>query len=350
MTLADLVKRVEPAVVQILSSSATGTGFIITDAGLVVTNAHVIGNDTYVNVKVKGGEPIGAWLVGKDDVVDLAALILAVREEPYPTIQIGNSDRVSRGDDVIVVGYPLGEVLRDSPTITRGIISAIGRSGVVSYLQTDAAINRGNSGGPLINYSGEVIGIVTSKIHQHGESIVEGIGLAIAQSELSSRLGRLTSGISVRETFRNYLLGYAFDIPQGWHLRSSNDFRRIHFATDDERGTFWINAVNLTGFLTGDFDDDLKRFAEWALSEVRKLDSFNLISFDLWYDDRYLIKYRCLDNATRQPWDCILLCELPNNYENRQEGFLIYAYIRKDSLNLLDAVRRSMLTSFRWAY
>ena len=283
MALADLVKRVEPAVVQIMSSVGTGTGFIISENGLVVTNAHVIGTDNYVGVRVEGSEPIGASLMGKDDVVDIAVLILAVREEPYPTIQIGNSDRVSRGDEVIVIGYPLGEVLSGSPTITRGIVSAMGRSGVVSYLQTDAAINSGNSGGPLINYSGEVIGIVTSKIHQHGESIVEGIGLAVAQSELSNRLGRLASGISVRESFGQYLFKYAFDVPQGWHLRQSDNIRRTEFATDDGSGSFFVNTIDLTGFLTGNFDDDLKRFAEWALSELQKLDSFSLASFDLWY-------------------------------------------------------------------
>lgn len=348
MALADLVKRVEPAVVQIMSSAGTGTGFIISADGLVVTNAHVIGNDTYVGVRVEGSESIGAWLMGKDDVVDLAVLILAVREDPYPNISIGNSDRVSRGEDVVVIGYPLGEVLQGSPTIARGIISAIGRSGVVSYLQTDAAINRGNSGGLLINYSGEVVGIVTSKIHQHGESIVEGIGLAIAQAELSSRLSRLTSGISVRETYRQYLFGYSFDIPQGWHIRNSGDFRRTQFSTDDGRGSFWVNAVDLTDFSTGVFEKDLKRFAEWALSNVRSLNGFNLESFDAWDEFRYLIKYQYRDIDSQLSWDCILLCDLPNDYETRKVGSLVYAYARIDSLNLYDPIRRSMLVSFHW--
>ena len=348
MALADLVKRVEPAVVQIMSSAGTGTGFIISDNGLVVTNAHVIGTNTYVAVRVQGDEPIGAWLMGKDDVIDIAVLILAVREEPYPTIQIGNSNRVSRGDEVIVIGYPLGELLSGSPTITRGIVSAIGRSGVVSYLQTDAAINRGNSGGPLINYSGEVIGIVTSKIHQHGESIVEGIGLAIAQAELSSRLSRLTSGISVIETFRHYLFNYSFDIPQGWHLRSSEDFRHTQFSTDDSRGSFWVNAVDLTDFSTGVFETDLNRFAEWALSNARSLNDFNLESFDIWGEYRYLIKYQYHAADFQLPWDCILMCDLPNDYESRKVGSLVYAYARIDSLNLYDSIRRSMLASFHW--
>ena len=112
MTLTSLVKSVEPAVVQILSSFGTSTGFIISDNGLVVTAAHVIGNDTYVHVRIHGMASIDAWLMGKDDVVDLAVLTLPQSEYPYPSVQLGDSDAVSRGEDVIVIGYPLGKFFK----------------------------------------------------------------------------------------------------------------------------------------------------------------------------------------------------------------------------------------------
>ena len=341
MTLVNLMKRVEPAVVQILSSIGTGTGFIISDDGLVVTNAHVIGSDNFVSVRVQEGETIDAWLMGKDDVVDLAIMTLPPSEYLYPSVQLGNSDLVSRGDDVIVIGYPLGEILQFSPTITRGIISAVGRSGVVSYLQTDAAINIGNSGGPLINYDGQVIGVVTSTIHQQGERIVEGIGLAIAESELRNRIDRLVSGISVRETYRNWLYGYSFDIPQGWNVGPSEEIGDVKFSTDDGGAFLRVRLIDLEDYPYRDDSRNLKLFTENVLSRIEDSDDHILEAFDPWGAHAYLIKHRM-----RSEWICATLCELSCNFVENKAGILVDAYVHEDFLRLYDSDRYSMLYSF----
>ena len=194
MRLSDLVKSVDPSVIRIETPTGTGTGFIYDSSGLAVTNAHVVGDNNYVHVKV-GDQKGSAFLRGKDDVVDLAVICIASDIEDYPSISIGDSDYVHPGDDVVAIGYPLGEILRGSTTITRGIVSAMGVSENVRYIQTDAALNPGNSGGPLINYDGEVVGIITSKLYHKGGSIVEGIGLAIDARELTDRIKRLEQGI-----------------------------------------------------------------------------------------------------------------------------------------------------------
>jgi len=237
MKLSDLVREIEPSVIRILSPAGAGTGFIYDDSGLAVTNAHVVGSNSFVEVEFSRQKCV-AKLVGKDDVVDLAVIQVFSELDTYPKIPIGNSGDVHRGDDVVAIGYPLGEILRGSPTITRGIVSAKGHSGAVSYLQTDAAINPGNSGGPLLNYYGEVIGIISSKIHQHGENAVEGIGLAIHTSELTDRIWRLEHAISVKETFINWIYDYSFDIPQGWHPKPIEDWSKLYSQQTMDRRSF----------------------------------------------------------------------------------------------------------------
>jgi len=156
-------------------SSSLGSGFIIDPSGIVITNNHVIDGANEIEVILTDGTKLKAEIIGKDAKVDLAVLRVKPAK-PLPSVKFGDSDKTRVGDWVIAVGNPFAL----GGTVTAGIISAKGRnidSGPYdNYLQTDASINKGNSGGPLFNLDGEVIGINTAILSPSGGSI--GIGFA----------------------------------------------------------------------------------------------------------------------------------------------------------------------------
>ena len=187
------------AVVQILTPSGSGSGFIVDADGRVVTNAHVVQRFSSVEVRLVGGQSYTGRVLGVDEVADLAVVEIDARRSFEP-VTLGDSDLISTGDDVIVVGFPLGDILQGaSPTITRGILSAKRVSGSgVELLQTDAAINPGNSGGPLFAITGEVVGVNTSKLFETEDGrAAEGIGFAVSINEVKDRLDSLASGQNV---------------------------------------------------------------------------------------------------------------------------------------------------------
>ena len=157
---------------------ALGSGVII-DAtkGYVVTNNHVVDNATKINVKLSDGRSFDAKVIGKDPRTDIALLQLKDAKN-LTAIKIADSDQLRVGDYTVAIGNPYGL----GETVTSGIVSALGRSGLnaenyENFIQTDAAINRGNSGGALINLNGELIGINTAILAPDGGNI--GIGFAI---------------------------------------------------------------------------------------------------------------------------------------------------------------------------
>ena len=156
--------------------NSLGSGFIIDTAGIVVTNNHVIADADEVNVILNDGTSIKAEIVGRDTKVDLAVLKFTP-PNPLKAVKFGDSDKLRLGEWVIAIGNPFSL----GGTVTAGIVSARNRdinSGPYdNYIQTDAAINRGNSGGPLFNLNGEVIGVNTAIISPSGGSI--GIGFAV---------------------------------------------------------------------------------------------------------------------------------------------------------------------------
>ena len=172
--LGDLYPRYQQRV-----QRALGSGVIVDAAGHVVTNNHVIADASTINVQLADGRVTEATIVGRDPDTDLA--LLAIKLPQLPAMPLGRSDRVQVGDDVLAIGNPLGL----QQTVTHGIVSATGRSqlGVATFenfIQTDAAINEGNSGGALINTDGELIGINTAVIAKNMDATgVEGIGFAI---------------------------------------------------------------------------------------------------------------------------------------------------------------------------
>jgi serine protease Do len=184
---------------------ALGSGFIIDPEGYVVTNNHVIENAEEITVTVNGGDQYPAKLIGRDPKTDLAVLKID-GDKPFPYVQFGDSDAAQVGDWVIAVGNPFGL----GGSVSAGIISARGRdiqSGPFDdYLQIDAPINRGNSGGPLFDRTGMVIGINTAIFSPSGGNV--GIGFAIPsdmaktiveQLKESGRVERGFVGVQIQE-------------------------------------------------------------------------------------------------------------------------------------------------------
>ena len=188
LTAQEVYAAVNPSVVMVAvaideEKASIGTGVILTEDGYVVTNAHVIAGGLSAWVALDTGEVLDAELVGFDSNEDLALLKL-VDGQGLPAARLGDSDACVVGDQVYAIGNPLGVELRG--TLTNGLISAIDRQvtmegRVMTMLQTTAALNNGNSGGPLINDRGQVIGINTMKMSggKTATATVEGLGFAV---------------------------------------------------------------------------------------------------------------------------------------------------------------------------
>ncbi|MBB3808530.1 Do family serine endopeptidase [Pseudochelatococcus contaminans] len=157
-------------------SESAGSGFVIDPSGIIVTNNHVIGDSNDITVSFTDGSKRKAELVGRDDKLDLAVLKVNA-DKPLKAVKFGPSENLRIGDWVVAIGNPFGL----GGSVTAGIISAhsrdIEQGPYDDYIQTDAAINRGNSGGPLFNLAGEVVGINTAILSPTGGSV--GIGFAV---------------------------------------------------------------------------------------------------------------------------------------------------------------------------
>jgi serine protease Do len=169
--------------------NSLGSGFIIDTSGIVVTNNHVIADADEINVILNDGTKIRAEVMGRDKKTDLAVLKFKPPEKPLTAVKFGDSDKLRLGEWVIAIGNPFSL----GGTVTAGIVSARNRdinSGPYdNYIQTDAAINRGNSGGPLFNLDGEVIGVNTAIISPTGGSI--GIGFAVPSKTVAGVVEQL---------------------------------------------------------------------------------------------------------------------------------------------------------------
>lgn len=178
-TLIRVTREVTPAVVGVSTAAGAGSGVIIRRDGIVVTNAHVVGENTTVLIEFATGNELQGRVLGRDPLLDIA--VVDVAGEDLPTAPLGDSDALQIGQTAIAIGNPLGF----ERTVTAGIISAIGRSlggGLDQLIQTDAAINPGNSGGPLLDSRGQVIGITTAVIRDVpvGRQPFTAVGLGFA--------------------------------------------------------------------------------------------------------------------------------------------------------------------------
>ena len=220
LTAVQVVEQVSPAVVTVLNLAQTGplggqatpqgagTGFIIDDQGHIVTNWHVVtGGDDFI-VVLKDGTEVEAELIGSDPRDDLAVLRIESSQVPA-TVTFGDSDTLQPGQDVLAIGSPLGAFTN---TVTAGIVSALGRNQLESgnnfcqnysnLIQHDAAINQGNSGGPLFNMQGEVVGVNTLGIPTSDEGVpVQGLFFAVPANTVRTAVQQMIETGTIQQPY-----------------------------------------------------------------------------------------------------------------------------------------------------
>ena len=174
-TIIQVARDVSPAVVSVSRRGGSGSGFFIREDGVLLTNVHVVGNSRVVEIGLADGRVLPGQVIGGDPASDVA--VVRVDLEDAPTVPLGDSDQLQVGQTTIAIGNPLGF----ERTVTTGVVSALNRSPrglqVGGFIQTDAAINSGNSGGPLLDSQGRVIGINSVIFSPTGSSI--GLGFSI---------------------------------------------------------------------------------------------------------------------------------------------------------------------------
>ncbi|MFB6285850.1 MAG: S1C family serine protease [Candidatus Bipolaricaulia bacterium] len=193
----------QPAVVNITSTvvtqsfrgerarEGTGSGFVYDKQGRIITNYHVVQNASQIEVTFPGGNIATAEMIGTDPINDLAVIDVDVPKDQLHPVEMGNSDQLVPGQMAIAIGNPFGQFER---TATMGVVSALdrtlrrgnGQPPIFGLIQTDAAINRGNSGGPLLNSQGRVIGVTTAIFSPSGGSV--GIGFAVPSNTVSQEV------------------------------------------------------------------------------------------------------------------------------------------------------------------
>ncbi len=225
-------------------SNAVGSGFIVDKTGYILTNFHVVDDASRIMVRLQSGDEYPAKIVGADDLTDLAVLKIESRGGDLPFIKLGNSDAARIGDWVLAIGSPFGL----AQTVTAGIISQTRRESPLSafqkFIQTDAAINRGNSGGPLVNMDGEVIGINSQIATSTGD--YNGIGFALPSNEAANVYRQILQNGQVR---RGYLGVYLDSVKA--------EFAKVYGLTE-AKGAIITNVSDkqtpaaLAGLQTGD--------------------------------------------------------------------------------------------------
>lgn len=215
------------------SATAIGSGFIVDKSGYILTNAHVIEDAAKVTVRLDSGEELAAEIIGSDEETDIAVLKVNAGRD-LPAVKFGNSENARVGDWVLAIGSPFGL----NRTVTAGIISQTKRETPYAtpfqkFIQTDAAINRGNSGGPLVNLNGEVIGVNSQIATSTGD--YNGVGFALPSTEAEQVYKQLLTDGKVR---RGYL-GILLDSVKA-------EYAKV-YEMDDERGAIVVDVRDNDG-------------------------------------------------------------------------------------------------------
>jgi putative serine protease PepD len=202
LTAEQVYDRSKGSVVFISAGQATGSGFVVSDDGYIVTNAHVVDGASEVTVKIGEGETRTARVVGADDSTDIAVLKVDPGDKQLAPLAFADSDAVDVGDPSFAIGNPYGL----NRTLTTGVISALQRNiqapngfSIDGVLQTDAALNPGNSGGPLLDSRGRVIGVNSQIESSSGAN--SGIGFAVPSNTVKTVVDLLVAGKEIRHAY-----------------------------------------------------------------------------------------------------------------------------------------------------
>jgi len=245
-SITQAVEKVAPAVVTVVGvipgqvtffgrtsdETVSGSGFFISPEGYLLTNNHVVEDTSEISIILSDGSQQPAQVVGADRFADVAVL---KTEGPVPAVAtLGNSDVLTPGETVIAIGSPLGDFRN---TVTVGVVSATGRSidtgegyQIENLIQTDAAINQGNSGGPLVNLAGEVIGINTLVVRGSGYgTVAEGLGFAVPVSTARAVANQIIAKgyfsrpyLGIRWQLVTPRVARAYDLPVTWAVYVSD--------------------------------------------------------------------------------------------------------------------------------
>ena len=368
LTTAQLAQRVRPALVKVVvtdtdGSVYSGSGFVVNSDGLMVTNRHVVDDASSVTVLLNAPDghhlDLTGQVLGRGILADLAVIRLPTGRT-YPTLPIGNSDATGQGDEITAWGYPLGSFLGSDPTLTRGIISSTNRIFEdTKYIQTDAAIAPGNSGGPVVDRFGSVVGVNTAglvQIQDDGTEVpIPGIYLAIASNEVSSRLNTMAAGGPGQATYRNlrFDYGYSMTVPKGWYLHYERPYgtqfvpyggRRLAYISRYEfRPPLGTKSSALAVLANFRWDVNLPDTAEdWDYFQKISKTQVNING-----QESYRLEWR----ARWAPGLCILhyveTVGVSSSFPNKPDGFVAGNGICEENLSTYNSERNTMLNSFR---
>ena len=359
-TLADLIEGLEASVVFIETADGTGTGFLVDEYGLVVTNAHVVDDWDAVTASLLDGNIYDGIVLGVDEIADLAVIQLTTAD-PFMPMTLGDSDSVRVGDEVIALGFPLSDIIGTELQVTRGIISSKRMFESYEELQTDAAINPGNSGGPLVNRAGMVIGVNYAGLDF---DTADNVGFSVAINDLKDRLASLTQGERVLlpddeddgvtqaewTAWYSESYGYGIEIAPGWYFVEETDEADAVFSNEDGTGLIEIVVDEL------DEDWTLDEYADAVLDGLEELadtegwEEFEVLDFGEDNDgerDYYYLVYQWKlpieEHCAQFGLTYVFLSDL---YPSEPYGFVLEGGLCEDVLEVYGEELEAMLSSF----
>ena len=244
------------------TSAAAGSGFVLSDDGYILTNYHVIENSTSIKVTMYDGSSYDAELIGYDESNDIA--VLKVDAENLRPVVLGNSDNLNVGDSVVAIGNPLGEL---TFSLTAGVVSALDREVTLSgnvtmeLIQTDCAINSGNSGGALFNLYGEVIGITNAKYSSSGSGAsIDNIGFAIPINSVMNIVESIIENGYIAKPYIGVSVASVSSETQSYGLPKGAAVKAISEDSPAEKAGLQINdIITAANGTTIESSDDLVR-------------------------------------------------------------------------------------------
>lgn len=250
----EIIAAVKPATVYIETTEGVGSGMLIDADGYILTNAHVVAGVSAAKVKLSDGQLYSAEVKGRDEIIDVA--VLKISGQNFPFVKFGDSDKIIQGNDVFTLGYPFG--LEGDVSFKEGTISRRISDGDKTFLETSAEIHPGNSGGPLVNHFGEVIGIN------------------------SAGFGKSIEGIAVGETIKlaipiNIVKGLIPDLKMGREINETNTFSVDslvgHWRNDNEKLDYIFSENNILTVVrsTGSQDCTYAAYAKDAITSIAEV-------------------------------------------------------------------------------